>query len=61
MLLGRNADERMDVYRQTKQLYSIRSRIIHGCGNDVRETEQLTCNLLRRVLQNKILPHFESR
>jgi hypothetical protein len=66
ILIGSNADERKELYRKTKQLYEIRSRIIHGSGkratmNDVQEMEQLTCKLLRRVLAKTILPNFESR
>jgi hypothetical protein len=66
ILNGGNAKEKNELYHKAKQLYGIRSRIIHGSGkrttmNDVQEMEGLTCKLLRRILENKILPNFESR
>jgi hypothetical protein len=66
ILMGSDAERRKQLYRTTKQLYGMRSRIIHGTGkrvtlSDVQEMERLTCRVLRRILETNILPNFESR
>ena len=54
-LLGRDANERKNIFRQVKQFYGLRSRIVHGAQHDDRLTKRLDeletmRELLRRVL-----------
>lgn len=54
-LLGRDADERKNIFRQVKQFYGLRSRIVHGAELDDKLTKRLDeletmRELLRRVL-----------
>ena len=65
VLIGVSTEERKGIYKQTKDLYGIRSRIIHGSGKratveELKEMQQLTRKVLRRILASDILPNYES-
>jgi hypothetical protein len=54
-LMGRDADERKTIFRQVKQFYGLRSRIVHGAELDDKLTRRLEeidsmRELLRRLL-----------
>jgi hypothetical protein len=66
LLLGSTLEERKRLYDEAKDLYGIRSRVIHGSGRRVtkeefRRIEQLSRKLLRHVLTEGILPKFRTR
>lgn len=59
-------DERKKMYKEAKDLYGIRSRVIHGSGRQVtkeelKRIEQLSRKLLRHVLNDNVLPKFRTR
>jgi hypothetical protein len=65
VLIGESADERKSIYKKIRSLYGIRSRIIHGSGKratveELKEMQQLTRKVLRRILAGDVLPHYES-
>jgi hypothetical protein len=65
VLIGTSPEERKDIYKQTKRLYGIRSRLIHGSGKrakieELKDMQQLTRKVLRRILASDILPNYES-
>jgi hypothetical protein len=65
LLIGSSPEERKYIYNQTRKLYGIRSRIIHGSGqratvDELKEIQQLIRKVLRRILSADILPNYES-
>ena len=66
LLLASSLEERRILYREIKYLYGIRSSLIHGSASrvtidDLRRLEQISRKLLRRVLDDDILPRFINR
>jgi len=66
LCLGSNREERKEIYRHAKDLYAIRSRVVHGSGRRVRReelirAEKLSRRLLRYVLNDSVLPKFRKR
>lgn len=66
ILVAAGSEEREKVYKEAKRLYSIRSRIIHGSGKratiqELKDIEQLTRKILRRILVDTILPKYKTR
>jgi len=65
ILIGTEPEQRKMLYKEAKRLYGIRSRIIHGSGKratiqDLKDIEQFTRQILRRILANDILPNYET-
>ena len=66
ILVGTRPEQRKTVYQEAKRLYGIRSRIIHGSGNratvqGLKDIEQLTRKILRRILQDDVFPSYKTR
>jgi len=64
--LGSTHGERKRIYKEAKDLYGIRSRVVHGSGyrvtkEEVKRIEQLSRRLLRYVLRDNVLPNFRTR
>ena len=55
-LLGRDADERNNIFRQVKQFYDLRSRIVHGDEIDDKLTKRLDeLETMRELLRRTLL------
>lgn len=66
LLLGSTLEERRQLYDEAKDLYGIRSRVIHGSGRavtkeELKKIEQLSRKLLRHILGNAVLPQYRTR
>ena len=66
ILLGSALEERRTIYKEARDLYGIRSRLIHGSGKrvkieELKRIERLSRKLLRRILQDDIFAKYKSR
>lgn len=66
VLLGSTQGERKKIYKEAKDLYGIRSRVVHGSGQrvtkeELKRIEQLARRLLRYVLKDDVLQKFRTR
>lgn len=64
--VGSTQGERKKIYKEAKDLYGIRSRVVHGSGQHVtkeelKRIEQLSRRLLHFVLKDNVLPKFRTR
>jgi len=65
LFLASTLEERKQVYSSAKRLYGIRSGIIHGSGkrasrDDVKDIEQMTRRLLRRIIDDSVFEHYRT-
>lgn len=66
LLLGSDLGERKDWYDKAGKIYRKRSALIHGNSNKVtidelKKIEQVSRKLIRRVLEDRILPNYANR